>query len=109
MARFLRGVGWTLVSAGFVVVLYLVHAVFLTDLQTDRAQAALREDLGFEIPEVRAEPAAPPVDGTPGGEDATDDDPTMAGGATRQAERAERRVGASTAVDVGNAFGAIWF
>jgi sortase A len=42
-ARILRWVGWTLITAGCVVLLYLVYSLFFTNLETNAAQADLRE------------------------------------------------------------------
>ena len=45
----LRIVGWSLVVAGAVVALYIVHALFFSDLGTDRTQGALIERWEAEV------------------------------------------------------------
>jgi sortase A len=58
--RLLRGVGWTLISAGVVVLLYLVYSLFFTNLETNAAQAELLERWELEVGGGAVElPAAP--------------------------------------------------
>lgn len=44
MTRVLRGLGWTLIAAGILILLYLVYVLFYSTLQTDRAQDQLLEE-----------------------------------------------------------------
>lgn len=44
MSRIVRGVGWTLIAAGTVILLYLAYLLFYTNLTTDQAQGDLLED-----------------------------------------------------------------
>jgi sortase A len=76
-ARILRGVGWTLIGSGLVVLLYLVYSLLFTNLETNAAQAQLLERWEEEV--GRGADAAPVVDELPGEEtpdaaDATDDE-----------------------------------
>lgn len=43
--RIVRGTGWTLVTAGVLVLLFVVYELFITNFLTDRAQQSLRSDL----------------------------------------------------------------
>lgn len=57
MVRVVRGVGWTLVTAGAVVLLYVVYLLWFTGLETRGAQRDLEASfVPFSAP---AEPAAP--------------------------------------------------
>lgn len=109
MTRVMRGVGWSLVTAGLVVLLYLVHATFLTNLQTGRAQAQLREDLGF-LPAggAPAETGGPAARTAPESATGAGEDPRVLGPTSRRPASPDRRSGGE-AVDVGDAFAAIWF
>lgn len=44
-SRILRGAGWTLITAGILVGLFVVYELLVTDLITARHQATLRDDL----------------------------------------------------------------
>ena len=44
-ARVLRAGGWTLITAGILVLLFVVYELFVTNLITDRHQTELRQDL----------------------------------------------------------------
>jgi sortase A len=68
-ARLLRGVGWTLIGAGMVVLLYLVYSLMFTNLETNAAQAQLLERWEAEVGE---ETATATVETLPGAEDADD-------------------------------------
>jgi sortase A len=57
--RFLRGIGWLFLSAGAVVLLYLVYSLLFTNLQTESAQSDLLEDWELEVGALREEAAAP--------------------------------------------------
>ncbi|WP_235928263.1 class E sortase [Goekera deserti] len=62
-----RGVGQTLVTAGLVVLLFVVYELYVTDLFADRRQDAVADELRAtwdgapEDPTVAAAPAAPPA------------------------------------------------
>lgn len=69
MTRALRYTGWSLIVAGFVVLLYVVYTLFFTNFATNAAQADLSDDWQRRIAQAAApepeeddaEPAAPPV------------------------------------------------
>ena len=44
MTKVIRGIGWTLISVGVLILLYLVYLMFFTTLTTDRAQRSLLEE-----------------------------------------------------------------
>lgn len=83
MSRIVRGVGWTLIAAGTVILLYLVYLLFYTNLTTDQAQGDLLESWQAEY-------------GTLPGEG------ELAAGATEDPEE-------TGAVDPGEAYAVIWF
>jgi sortase A len=56
VTRAVRAVGWVLVVAGTVVLLYVVYLLWFTNLGTDRAQRELAEAWDRTVP---AQPAAP--------------------------------------------------
>lgn len=62
--RALRGVGWSFLTAGAVVLLYLVYSLLFTNLQTDSAQSQLLEDWQLNVGALE-EPAAAPVAAAP--------------------------------------------
>jgi sortase A len=80
VTRVVRGVGWTLVVAGSIVLLYVVYLLWFTNLGTDRAQRELADAWDRTVP---AQPAAP------GAEPAEDPEPEP--------------------VELGDAYAAIWF
>ncbi|HEX9889747.1 MAG TPA: class E sortase [Nitriliruptorales bacterium] len=83
--KVIRGIGWTLIGAGMVIVLYLVYLLFYTNLETERAQNELLEQFELEFgPIEQALPGRAP------------DDPEAV---TATAEE----------VDPGDAYAAIWF
>jgi sortase A len=43
VTKVVRGIGWTLIAAGCVLLLYVIYLLFYTNLTTDRAQAELRD------------------------------------------------------------------
>lgn len=51
MARVARGLGWTLVVAGAVVLLYVVYLQWFTGLETARAQEELRQQWELTVPD----------------------------------------------------------
>lgn len=61
MTRALRGVGWTLITAGAVVLLYLVYSLFFTNLTTKAAQDELSDQWqrGISAVESTGEPEEP--------------------------------------------------
>lgn len=96
-ARLLAVVGWTLIAAGVVVALYVVYAMFFTDLATNREQAELLE--AWEAGELD-EPAGPADDGQGGGgsagaEGLDPNDPTLDGGGS---EASAEEVGGAEAI-----------
>jgi sortase A len=50
--RILRVAGWTSITAGVVVALYLVYALVFTNYETEQAQAELLEEWNLEVGEV---------------------------------------------------------
>ncbi len=54
-AQVLRWIGWTLIVAGVIVALYIVHALYFTDLATDRDQGALIEEWESQIGDLDAD------------------------------------------------------
>lgn len=52
MARVVRGVGWLLVAAGAVVLLYVVYLLWFTNLDADRAQRDLAETWALTVPDA---------------------------------------------------------
>ena len=76
-ARLLAAVGWTLIAAGSVVALYVVYAMFFTDLVTEREQRALLE--AWEAGELDAGDGLGGA-GSAGAEGLEPEDPTFADG-----------------------------
>ncbi len=92
-ARLLAIAGWTLIAAGSVVALYVVYAMFFTDLATEREQRALLE--AWEAGELDA------VDGAAGAgsadaEGLEPEDPTL--GEEGEAQAPAGEVGGAEAV-----------
>ena len=77
--RVVRGVGWTLIATGVVILLYLVYLLFFTNLQTEQAQDELLDQWQLEV---------------------EGDDATLPG---------EGDDGPAEAVDPGDAYAAMWF
>lgn len=48
-SRALRGIGWLLISAGAVVLLYLAYLLWFTGFETDREQQALLEEWSLQV------------------------------------------------------------
>ena len=88
MTRIVRGVGWTLVVAGSVVLLYGVYLLWFTDRSTHAAQRDLAESWQREVE----------ADDSPGVE--ADDEPDAA---------AEPDDDEAPAVDAGEGYAALWF
>lgn len=84
MTKVIRGIGWTLIAVGVLVLLYVVYLLFFTTLTTDAAQRELLED--WELSYGAIDQALP-------GEEVDGD------GAERAAEP----------VDPGDAYAVIWF
>jgi hypothetical protein len=58
VTRAVRAVGWLLVVAGTVVLLYVVYLLWFTNLGTDRAQREFAEAWDRTVPAQPATPAA---------------------------------------------------
>jgi sortase A len=86
VVRVVRGVGWTLIVAGAVVLLYVVYLLWFTGLSTDREQRAL----GDRFEEITAAPRDPSVE--PASEPELESEPDP-----------------ETEIEVGDAFAALWF
>lgn len=81
LTKLARGLGWTLVTAGVLVLLFVVYLMFFTSLETRRAQGDLLESWNLEV------------------------------GAVEQAERARTPAVEPVEYDVdpGDAYAALWF
>lgn len=55
MTKVIRGAGWTLISVGVLILLYLVYLMFFTTLTTDRAQRSLLEEWELEYGAVEGD------------------------------------------------------
>lgn len=80
--RLVRGLGWTLIATGVVILLYLVYLLFFTNLQTERAQDELLDRWELQI--------GAPEDGLP-------------------AEDVEATEAEADPVSPGDAHAALWF
>lgn len=108
MTRVIRGAGWSLVTLGVAILLYLVHAVFVSDLLTDRAQAALRDDLGTPASaDVSGALDASSRSAALGGDTGDAEDPRVLEPPARSPAPDTRSGGSPVAV--GDAFAALWF
>lgn len=58
MTRVIRGVGWTLITVGVVILLYLVYLLFWTNRATDRAQRDLLDQWEVEYGTLPGEEVA---------------------------------------------------
>lgn len=76
MVKVIRGLGWTLVAAGVLVLLYLVYLLFFTNLSAQRAQNDLLEQ--FELQYGPLDEARP---GPPASEPGQQPEPVEVGGA----------------------------
>lgn len=56
MARVARGLGWTLLVAGAVVLLYVVYLQWFTGLETARAQEEMRQQWELAVPDRSQDP-----------------------------------------------------
>lgn len=70
----LRGIGWTMVTLGAVLLLYLVYLLWFTGFETAEAQEDLLEQWELEVGEVVGDPAMPTR--LPGDGEATDGEAT---------------------------------
>lgn len=55
MSRIVRGVGWTLIAAGVLILLYLAYLLFYTNFTTDQAQDGLLETWQAEYGQLPGE------------------------------------------------------
>jgi sortase A len=94
VTRVVRGIGWTLVVAGSVVLLYVVYLLWFTNLETDRAQREMADAWDWDRV-VPAQPASP--DAAPD----EPDEPDEPDGADDLEEDGP--------VELGDAYAAIWF
>lgn len=92
MVRAVRGLGWTLVVSGAVVLLYVVYLLWFTNFETERAQQDLAETFALEIP-------SPNPDGPLEDDDAQPAEPA------EPADPAEP----DEPIELGEAYAAIWF
>lgn len=75
MTRALRGVGWLCVTAGAVILLYLVYSLLFTNVATERSQEDLLERWELEVGQVTADPVVGGPEGAaadPGPDEAVD-------------------------------------
>ena len=93
MARVVRGIGWTFVVSGAVVLLYVVYLLWFTGLETNRAQ---RELAGL-FPTASEETSDGSGEGAGGVQD-----PTITPDLFQPLERDE-------SIEVGDAVAALWF
>ena len=63
----LRGAGWLLIGAGAVVLLYVVYALWFTDIATEREQASILDEWEAEVGDIDVD--SPPGAPADGGED----------------------------------------
>jgi len=86
VTRVVRGLGWTLIVAGAVVLLYVVYLLWFTGLTTDREQRDLADEFTLNVP---AETVDPGTDPDTDGDDAVieDDEP----------------------IELGDSYAALWF
>lgn len=83
MTKVVRGVGWTLIVSGAVVLLYVVYLLWFTNFETDRSQQDLAESWALAVPDTD-----PPDDSElPDGPDPVEVEP----------------------IELGDAYAAIWF
>lgn len=61
--RALRAIGWTLILAGVVVLLYVVYALWFTGFETERAQQRLQQQWSQEPANDRGAPESSGADG----------------------------------------------
>ena len=106
-ARVLRGLGWTLIAAGIVVVLFIVYLLWWTDRETARAQGDLATEWQAEVlPDAEVDVGSDlrDVANLPVEQQALPDDGEGTGTAADAGPR-----GIDVPVDVGDAYALIWF
>lgn len=96
MTRIVRGVGWTLVVSGAVVLLYVVYLLWFTDLSTNAAQRDLAESWQRRIETVDI------------GTGETDDDQSS-GADGSDPEAGDTGADGGQAVAAGEGYAAMWF
>jgi sortase A len=109
--KLMRGAGWTLIYIGFLILGFVVHQLFVTDLFAERAQGGLESELAERLE------AEPPtfayIDPTTGDVvEVPEYDPTVGGGGTvgggpDLGEFGDRIFSYETAPDLGEALGTI--
>ena len=62
MLKVVRFTGWTLITGGVLILLYLVYLLFFTNVTTDRAQQELLEEWSLEVGDPGEALPAEPVD-----------------------------------------------
>ena len=93
MTRALRGLGWTLVVVGSIVLLYVVYLMWFTDLSANASQRELAESWEAQLPQADAGAGSEaPVVGDASHDDADDTDAASA-----------------PLPEPGEAFAALWF
>ncbi len=80
MARVIRGIGWTLIGFGVLILLFVVYLLFWTNATTSRAQSQLLDEWSVEVGALPGEEASPSESAT-----------------------------APTPIDPGDAYAAMWF
>jgi sortase A len=67
VVKVVRGVGWTLIVSGAVVLLYVVYLLWFTNFETDRAQTDLAETFALTVPDrdAQLEPVDEPEEEAP--------------------------------------------
>jgi sortase A len=110
VARAVRGMGWLLIVAGAVVLLYVVYLLWFTNLDSAQAQRGLADQWATIVPDDAGGSGA-----SGGGEDAGaaigSDDPAEAVPPPREDESAPEGTeeGETSSVRPGDAFAAMWF
>lgn len=92
MTRIVRGVGWTLVVSGAVVLLYVVYLFWFTDLSTNASQRDLAAAWERRVAAAPADPGSSPASGEDPDGSATDTVEPGEGFAALWFERAGQRV-----------------
>lgn len=87
VARAVRGLGWTLITSGVVVLLYVVYLLWFTGLETNQAQRDFARD--FPVPAA--------------------DDPAPAGENPQRPDIRPRPLEHDESIELGDAFAALWF
>jgi len=93
VTRVVRGVGWTLIVGGVVVLLYVVYLLWFTNFETDRSQRDLAESWALAVPDRDADLLDDP-----------DPDPDPTPDPTPDPEPVE-----DEPLELGAAYAALWF